>query len=404
MKKLTTWLIVFFVVFDTLGIFLLALEINIYSFTEKPRAASFVEEIPLALKIPQKLKLNSQQTLKAGAGVKSVLIDPQNRSLYSFNLEGMSVYEYDLTTQSQTRQLRFEPTAGKGFDYTQRVWYQTYQEKPVEGCFTHNGRYLWISLHNAEGVVVWDRNENRPFTTGMKKAFLSSTSNRKNKTEIGLHFFKTGKTPKVISTSPQNNLVFVANWHDNTVSIIDIEGDDPSQWKVIQTLKTGAVPRGNAVTSEGKAFYLGHMATTTLAKYSLDAKQDLPAKLDTVLTVGLTPRHLIYHYPYLYMSLSSPEKLVKIDTRTDQIVLEARTGDDPRTITLSPDGQLLFVTCYADEALQVFRAHDFKLLGSWASLGKPVGVEVKQVGSVYEAWVCNYTASNLRVFRFVSVN
>ncbi len=399
MKTLVKWLIVSLMIFNIVGISLLVLGVNVYSLKEKTRAADKRKVFPKAILIPSNLKLTAQQTIKAGAGVKSVLSDPQKEFLYAFNLEGMSVYEYDAKTKKKRRTISFEATQGQGFNYTTREWYNSLQEKPVEGCFTHNGRYLWVSLHNAEGVVVWDRATKQVYkeSEGKKKAFLQNASNQKE--TIGLYFFKTGKTPKVISASPKNDFVFVANWHDNTVSVIDIRSDSPKDWKVIENLRTGAVPRGNIVSADGKTFFLGHMGSTTLARYSISATKNPSFELDTLLKVGRTPRHLVFQSPFLFATLSSPEKLIKIDVEQNKIVQETTTDDDPRTVAFSPDKQLLFVTCYAEETLQVFRAHDLQLLGSWESKGKPVGVSVLQKGHIYEAWVCNYTASNIKIFK-----
>ena len=69
------------------------------------------------------------------------------------NLEGMSVYEFDRETRKVIREFKFKATPGMGWDYEKDKPINSYQEKPVEACFSHNDKFLWISLHNAEGIV-----------------------------------------------------------------------------------------------------------------------------------------------------------------------------------------------------------------------------------------------------------
>lgn len=96
----------------------------------------------------QSLKLLKRERLKTGRSVKSVLFSPNTKYLYTLNLEGGSVYEFDQKTRKVNRELIFKQTKAKGYDYETRKWLDnSFAEKPVEGHFTHDGKYLWISLH-----------------------------------------------------------------------------------------------------------------------------------------------------------------------------------------------------------------------------------------------------------------
>lgn len=69
------------------------------------------------------------------------------------NLEGMSVYEFDQATRKVVREFKFTPTRGMGWDYNKSRPIASFQEKPVEACLSHDDQILWVSLHNAEGIV-----------------------------------------------------------------------------------------------------------------------------------------------------------------------------------------------------------------------------------------------------------
>ena len=66
------------------------------------------------------LKLEGTETVNATYGVKSVLISPYGSRVYSMNLEGMSVYEFDRKSRKLLRKLAFIPTKGTGFDYDKK--------------------------------------------------------------------------------------------------------------------------------------------------------------------------------------------------------------------------------------------------------------------------------------------
>jgi len=69
------------------------------------------------------------------------------------NLEGMSIYEFDQATRKVVKEFKFKRTKGMGWDYEKDKPISSYQEKPVEACLSHNDKFLWVSLHNAEGIV-----------------------------------------------------------------------------------------------------------------------------------------------------------------------------------------------------------------------------------------------------------
>ena len=62
------------------------------------------------------LKAGKTETIKTALGVKSVLVSPDGSKVFSINLEGMSVYEFDRASRKILRKLEFIPHPGTGFD------------------------------------------------------------------------------------------------------------------------------------------------------------------------------------------------------------------------------------------------------------------------------------------------
>ncbi|MFC1569756.1 YncE family protein [bacterium] len=341
------------------------------------------------------------------SGVKAMLMNKDASRVYSINLEGMGVYEFDRSSKQILRKLKFIATPGKGFDYSKKVWIDSYQEKPVEACLTHQGRYLWLSLHNAEGIVIWDLEnnnthiENKPF----KEAWLyeqsldtslndiASFESKTIKTKVKLLWIKTGSTPKVITSSPDGKYLFVSNWHSHTVSVINIESPDPNDWSKITDLKLSPIPRGLAVTPDSKTLYVAQMGSRIINVIDLANMNKLRS-----IDVGINPRHLVINNNYLYSSLNLSAKLVKIDLTDESILQKVSTGQTPRTIVCTPDGRYLFVTCYKENTVQLFSTETLELLQTWKSPGHPVCIDIFQNKEWIEAWVGNHTYGNVRVF------
>jgi len=334
------------------------------------------------------------------AGVKAILLNAEGSRVYSVNLEGMSVIEFDRSSKQKLRKLKFVATPGKGFDYSKKVWIDSYEEKPVEGCFTHDGRYLWLSLHNAKGVVIWDLWNHDTYVEGRpyKEAWLydysaprADQSPMPEKKKVRLLWIQTGTTPKVVTAAPDGKYLFVSNWHSNTVSILDIASHNPAEWKKIDDLSLGPIPRGLTVAQDSKTLYVAQMGGRTVSVVDLLKLQKIRS-----IDVGLNPRHLLIHNNCLYVSLNRPAKLVKIDLLQERMMKTADTGRTPRTIVCTPDGRFLFVTCYKENLVQLFATDSMQLLQSWESPGHPVCIDVFQHGNEIEAWVGNHTYGTVR--------
>lgn len=348
------------------------------------------------------LQLVSCKIIRSAPGTKSVVLSPDASKVYAMNLEGLSVYEFDRENCRLLRKLVFVPHAGRGFDYKRKKWIKSLQEKPVEAAFSHGGRFLWISLHNAGGVVVWDLEKGDTWVEGspFKEAWLYSRARDSDswiKRKIKLLFIKTGTTPKVMTPSPDGSYLFVANWHSSTVSVIDISSPVPAGFFLLRNLKTGPIPRGLVVSPDSKFLYVANMGSSTIWIYELDHFK----KVHT-LRVGVNPRHLVLSFDgrYLFVSLNISARILKIDTSSFKIVASSKTARTPRTVCLSPDGRLVFVSCYYGNVLQVFDTQNLKLIGTYKSLLHPVGVTVWQEGNQIEAWVANQTSGTIKIFRF----
>jgi DNA-binding beta-propeller fold protein YncE len=357
---------------------------------------------PPILKSYFSLEYNKVELLRAAPGTKSVLFNTSGSRLYAMNLEGMSVYEFDQASRKVTREFKFKPTKGTGWDYVKDKPIPSVQEKPVEACFSHNDKILWVSLHNAEGIVpIWIDS-----IYGNKKMFGDQPVKKvtvvypgsTNKDSFDVPLIRTGKTPKIISKTADSKYLLVSNWHSYTVSVLELNKDQYPFGKVISTVPVSSIPRGIAVDDKNKRSYIAIMGGASIAVINNDTW-----KKDTIINVASNPRHIVLDTSgHLFVSYNKLAKVACIDAATGNTLFTASTHRQPRTIILSKNYKFLFVTCYSGDTVDVFKINDagFTKIASLPCKGHPVGVDVFENDDILEAWVCSYSNGSISVFSF----
>lgn len=346
--------------------------------------------------------LNREQ-LNAAPGTKSVLFNSSGSKLYAMNLEGMSVYEFDQASRKVGREFKFTPTRGMGWDYNKSRPIASFQEKPVEACFSHDDKILWVSLHNAEGIVPI-------FVDDYKTAYQgASDSQRKKpvtvifpatgkKDSFNVPLITTGKTPKVIARTGDSRYLLVSNWHSRTVSVLDMNKDVYPFGKVISTVPVSAIPRGIVVDDISHKSYVAIMGGASLAVLDNELW-----KTDTILNVASSPRHLVMDTSgHIFVSYNSLGMIACLDAATGKSLFTASTHSQPRTIVLSKNHKFIFVTCYTGDIVDVYKINpdSFTKIASLPCGGHPVGVDIFENNEKLEAWVCSYSSGSISVYSF----
>ncbi len=366
-------------------------------------SAAHADTVPAKkLKHYDELKYKDKQVLTAASGTKSVIFNAAGSKLYAMNLEGMSVYEFDQDSKKITREFKFTPTRGTGWDYTKSRPIASFQEKPVEACFSHDDKILWVSLHNAEGIVpIWvnDFSKNNAVTTKEQKTKLITVlyPGQARKDSFRVPLIETGKTPKVISRTADSKYLLVSNWHSRNTSVLEMNENVSPYGKVISTIPVSAIPRGIAVDDKNKRSYIAIMGGASLNVVNNDTW-----KSDTILNVWSSPRHIVMDTSgHLFVSYNSLGTIACLDAATGKQLFSERTHAQPRTIVLSKNFKFIFVTCYSSDYVDVYKINDdnFEKIASLPCGGHPVGVDIYEDNEDLEAWVCSYSGS-ITIFTF----
>ena len=345
-----------------------------------------------------------KEVLSAAPGTKSVLFNTAGTKLYAMNLEGMSVYEFDQASRKVTREFKFKPTKGTGWNYATERPIPSFEEKPVEACFSHNDQILWVSLHNAGGIVpifVNDMAVHKQKTEGPTKLITLLDLNNKTTDSFRVPLIKTGSTPKVIARTADNKHLLVSNWHSYTVSVLELDEKTYPYGKVISNVKVPTIPRGIAVDDlNGKSY------VTQMGGAELTVIDNAGWQKDTTIPVASNPRHVVIDSAgRLFVSYNKLAQVAAIDSKTGNKLFAASTAPQPRTIILSKNQKFLFATCYSGNKLDVLKITEtgFEKKFSLDCKGSPVGVEIFEDNDKLEAWVCSYSNGAINVYTFKKI-
>jgi len=334
---------------------------------------------------------------------KETIFNSIGSKLYAMNLEGMSVYEFDQPSRKLTREFKFTPTRGMGWDYNKSRPINSFQEKPVEACFSHDDKILWISLHNADGIVpIWvnDFSKNNAVTTKEQKTKPVTVvyPGQAKKDSFRVPLIETGKTPKVISRTADSKHLLVSNWHSRNTSVLEMDENTMPYGKVISTIPTSAIPRGIAVDDKNKKSYIAIMGGA-----SLNVVDNNTWTSESIMNVWSSPRHVVMDTSgHLFVSYNSLGTIACIDAASGKQLFTAKTHAQPRTIILSKNHKFIFVTCYSSDYVDVYKINsdNFEKVASLPCGGHPVGVDIYENDDKLEAWVCSYSSGSISIYSF----
>ena len=352
---------------------------------------------------------------------KSVNMHPNATKYYVNSLEGATTIVYDFKTNEKMKVIRHDFTnadtvlLGKNFQPFYKFTHYlpnakhpaspfggwgAFYGKPVESCFTHGGKYLWVPYYRRD----YDINAQDP----------SAVAIIDTETDRIIRLMDTGPLPKMIATSPDGKLVAITQWGDNTVGIINIESENPFDWHytylavIDQKLKlnfsmtkqvdrdddSGYCLRGTAFTPDNHYLLVGCMAGNNgIAVVDLEKMEYLGRVMGNMYNL----RHLLIRDGYVYLSINRDGYIQRMpltqflaaipalkasSTKTTTLSgwENCKVGNGARTIEFSPDGRYIYAACNASSTLYVVDAKKFEVVTSMSIDSYPVGLEVSLNG------------------------
>ena len=215
--------------------------------------------------------------------------------------------------------------------------------------------------------------------------------------------------PKMIVCSPDNKMIAVTHWGDNTVTLIDITSSTPERFSYIDNIaidsrlklkysssaridrdhNCGNCLRGTIFTPDSKYILIGKMGGNGIAV--LDVKNR--KYIGTVTGMKPNIRHLLIKNSFLYLSINQSGFVQKtslidfIDHFSGKLKNEPYTkwgnafvGLGARTITLDKNGKYLFAAINNESKVVIVRTSDMKVIAECDADSYPVGMDLTEDG------------------------
>ena len=252
-----------------------------------------------------------------------------------------------------------------------------YKGSPVEGTFSPDGKYLYVSNYAMYGKGF---NKEGTDTCSPADGYDKSFVYRINRSNYQIDsVYPVGSVPKVVEVTPDNKYVLVANWCSYTVSVISVESN-----KVIKTIKIGRYPRGIAVNNDSTKAYVAEMGGNRIHVINL---QDFST---SYIPIGSNPRAIALSpdNSMMYVTMNLSGRVASWNLVTNTAGKSVRTGNAARSLAISKDGSALYVVNYKSDTMSRVRTSDMKVTQNIKVCNEPIGITYDVETS--NTWVACY--------------
>ena len=234
---------------------------------------------------------------------------------------------------------------------------------PVEGTFSPDGKYLYVSNYAMYGPgYKKEGSDTCSPSSGFDKSFVYRINRSSYQIDA---VYPVGSVPKVVEVTPDNKYVLVANWCSYTVSVISV-----AEQKVVKTVKIGKYPRGIAINKDSTKAYVAEMGGNRIHVINL---------LDfstTFIPIGSNPRAVVLSpdNTKMYVTMNLSGRVASWDLIENKPGKSVRTGNKARSLALSSDGSELFVVNYLSNTMSKIQTSEMKVLETIKVCPEPIGV------------------------------
>lgn len=252
--------------------------------------------------------------------------------------------------------------------------------KPVEGWFTHGGRYLWVTYY---------RFSDDPQAMHASGFSVIDTANDKI-----VRTYPTGNIPKFITADDSGSTLAVTLWGENKVEFYNVR--DPAQAKLVKSISIGAAVHASPGSDRDSSCGLCLRGTAFLPNSTLVAVARMGggglALVDyasgqvtrNLFNVPSTPRHLQVYKDYLYLSANASGSVARIsladlirasnDKFFMPVVQSRKVGEGARTLKV--EGDKVYVALNLSKRVKSMNL-DFSDIKEVDAPAFPVGLDVK---------------------------
>jgi YVTN family beta-propeller protein len=249
----------------------------------------------------------------------------------------------------------------KDFGYSKTAG--NYKGAPVEGTFSPDGKYLYVSNYAMYGKGYTKEGTD---TCSPADKYDNSFVYRINRSNYQIDsVYPVGSVPKVVEVTPDNKYVLAANWCSYTVSVISVEKN-----KVVKTIKIGRYPRGIAISNDSSKAYVAEMGGNRIHVINL---QDFTTSF---IPIGSNPRAIVLSpdNSMMYVTMNLSGRVASWNLATNTAGKSVKTGNAARSLAISKDGSALYVVNYKSDTMSRVRTSDMKVTQNIKVCNEPIGI------------------------------
>ena len=339
---------------------------------------------------------------------KSANIHPNGKKYYINSLEGCATVVFEMGTNRKLKTINHHCDPSKDslwsppsdlYPFTHyKTNLNTFAGKPVEGCFSHGGRYFWVPYYRR----TYDINAQDP----------SALAIIDTETDEIVRLMETGPLPKMVCCSHDGRYVAITHWGNNTVGLVRVDSDNPKDWRHERLLvvdyvlqlnfsmthqidrdnNSGYCLRGTVFTPDDHYLLVGCMGQSGgIAVFDMHDGMKFLGRLQGMRS---NVRHLVINNGYLYLSINAAGYVQRIPLekfleaaramknhlgRVDGWE-ECQVGAGARTIEISPDGRYVFAACNAASEVCVVDTRRMQAVARIICDSYPVGLDISRDG------------------------
>jgi YVTN family beta-propeller protein len=244
-----------------------------------------------------------------------------------------------------------------GYKGRDNVW--RYQDGQVTARSRFPGHAVELDV-SADGKTVYAANSRGDEVLVLDAVSLAVT---------GRH--ATGDGPKDLVLAPDQRTLFVGNFNERSLTVIDLAGGEA------RAVAVGDGPRGVDVTRDGKKLYVANLRSGTVSVVdtaSLRVTATIPTCRGAAHT-ALTPDDRL-----LLVTCYRARHLAVIDVAEDRKLREVEVGRAPNPVRVTPDGAHAVVASEADDSLSTVDLATWRVTTQPLPVDRPVGLAFSPAG------------------------
>lgn len=235
------------------------------------------------------------------------------------------------TVGHRPKSLAFRP-------HSNELWVSLHYDRPAVEIYSTD---TWAQIGSVDmgryGAVelTFSPDGMRAFVSQLETASVYQILAAERKVERVL---KTeAKGSKIVSLSPDAQTLYVANWYSKDISVFDVQSGEQ-----MDKISVKGIPRGLYPSRDGSTLWVAGFSPGYIYRIDLAGKN----KVESIRRRGNVMRHVVGDEDRgaLYFSDMKRARIWRLDLASQEVTELAVTDSHPNTIDLSPDNRVLFVS------------------------------------------------------------